>query len=56
MVVVGTAAVLVAQPNVARRAQWLEGSGALLVVRLEARWRVALARGRAHWLEESPER
>jgi hypothetical protein len=54
--VVGTAAVLVAQPNVARRAQWLEGSGAPLVaLRLEG-WRVALARGRAHCLEESPER
>jgi hypothetical protein len=54
--VAGTAAVLVAQPNVARRAQWLEGSGALLVVRLEVRWRVAPAQGRVHWLEESPER
>ena len=56
VVVAGTAAVLVAQPNVARRAQWLEGSGALLVVRLEVRWRVAPAQGRVHWLEESPER
>jgi hypothetical protein len=53
VVVVGTAAELVVQPNVARRALWLEGLGALLVVRPQVRWRVALARGGALWLEES---